>query len=179
MPFFSRAKTQLKPPRHWDASLSPTQRKVLNKLWRFGWPVALWMLCQQGLVVSDRYFLQRFTGYSEAGIYASMYDVIVRSFSLLFMPITLAVHPLVMNRWNAGSRKEALQAIRTGMKYQALMFIPIGLSLAVLAPWMSRLLLGKENAGAAEILFPLALGGVLLHGYLFSHKTLEILCLSP
>ncbi len=176
MPIFSRAKTQLKSPRHWDPSLTPAQRKVLNKLWRFGWPVALWMLCQQGLVVSDRYFLQRFTGYSGAGIYASMYDVIVRSFSLLFMPITLAVHPLVMNRWNAGSRKEALQAIRTGMKYQALMFIPIGLSLAVLAPWMSRLVLGKENAGAAEIVFPLAVGGFLWQVCLLSHKPLEILC---
>ena len=175
-PIFSRAKAQMEPARFRNSSLSLAHRKVLNELWRFGWPVALWMLCQQGLVVSDRYFLQRFSGYSEAGVYASMYDVIVRSFSLLFMPITLAVHPLVMNRWNVGSRKDALHAIRAGMKYQALLFIPVGVALAVLAPWVSRLVLGKVNAGAAKIVVPLAVGGFLWQVCLLSHKPLEILC---
>ena len=173
---FSRAKAWIGPANLWRASLPPAQRQVLRGLWRFGWPVALWLLCQQGLAVSDRYFLQRFSGYSEAGVYASMYDVIVRSFSLLFMPITLAVHPLVMNRWNAGSRGDAIRAIRTGIKVQALLFIPIGLSLALLATWVSRLVLGKPDAEAAGIVLPLAVGGFLWQVCLLSHKPLEILC---
>jgi O-antigen/teichoic acid export membrane protein len=175
-PIFSRAKDHADAGRSWQPSLSFGQRKILVELWRFGWPVALWMLCQQSLVVSDRYFLQKFSGYSEAGVYASMYDVIVRSFSLLFMPITLAVHPLVMNRWNVGNRKHALTAIRAGVKYQVLMFIPIGLSLAVLAPWVSRLVLGKASAEATGIVLPLAVGGFLWQVCLLSHKPLEILC---
>jgi O-antigen/teichoic acid export membrane protein len=32
--------------------------RVLAKLWHFGWPVGVWMLCQQGLLVSDRLFIQ-------------------------------------------------------------------------------------------------------------------------
>ncbi len=175
-PVFSRAKDHADAGHSWRPSLSIGQRKVLGELWRYGWPVGLWMLCQQSLVVSDRYFLQRYSGYSNAGVYASMYDVIVRSFSLLFMPVTLAVHPLVMNRWNEGHRKHALQAIRIGVKYQLLMFVPIGLSLAVLAPWVSRLVLGKANVGAAEIVLPLAVGGLLWQVCLLSHKPLEILC---
>lgn len=175
-PVFSRARDHVDAGHSWHPKLSSGQRKILGEIWRFGWPVALWMLCQQSLVVSDRYFLQKFAGYSEAGIYSSMYDVIVRSFSLLFMPITLAVHPLVMSRWNAGNRKHALHAIRSGMKYQALMFIPIGICLVVLAPWVSRLVLGKENAGAAGIVLPLAVGGFLWQVCLLSHKPLEILC---
>ncbi|MGH9678337.1 MAG: lipopolysaccharide biosynthesis protein [Candidatus Acidiferrales bacterium] len=173
---FGRAKAWIGPADFWRASLPAAQRKVLSGLWQFGWPVALWLLCQQSLAVSDRYFLQRFAGYSEAGVYASMYDVIVRSFSLLFMPITLAVHPLVMNRWNAGSRGDAIRAIRTGMKFQALLFVPIGLSLALLAPWVSRLVLGKHDARAAGIVLPLAVGGFLWQVCLLSHKPLEILC---
>jgi O-antigen/teichoic acid export membrane protein len=175
-PIFSQVHEHSDAGQSWPLRLSSGQRKILGELWRFGWPVALWTLCQQSLVVSDRYFLQKFAGYSEAGIYASIYDVIVRSFSLLFMPITLAVHPLVMNRWNAGNRKHALLAIRSGVKYQVLMFIPIGICLAVLAPWVSRLVLGKENAGAAGIVFPLAVGGFLWQVCLLSHKPLEILC---
>ncbi len=175
-PIFSRAKDHKEAGHNWRPSLSIGQRKILGELWRYGWPVALWMLCQQSLVVSDRYFLQKFSGYSEAGVYASMYDVIVRSFSLLFMPITLAVHPLVMNRWNAGNRRDALRAVRVGVTYQLLMFVPIGLSLAVLAPWVSRLVLGKANAEAAAIVLPLAVGGFLWQVCLLAHKPLEILC---
>jgi O-antigen/teichoic acid export membrane protein len=175
-PIFLRAKDHANASHTWGPSLTEHQREILGGLWRFGWPVGLWMLCQQGLLVSDRFFVQRFSGYSEAGVYASMFDVIVRSFSLLFMPVTLAVHPLVMNRWNAGNRKHALQAIRVGVKYQLLMFVPIGISLAVLAPWVSRLVLGKENAGAAGIVVPLAVGGLLWQVCLLAHKPLEILC---
>mgnify|MGYP001298868624 CR=1 FL=1 len=175
-PLFSRAKDHVDAGHSWRPKLSSSQRKILGEIWRFGWPVALWMLCQQSLVVSDRYFLQKFSGFSEAGVYASMYDVIVRSFSLLFMPITLAVHPLIMNYWNAGNHKHALHAIRSGMKYQVLMFIPIGTCLAVLAPWVSRVVLGKVNAGAAGIVLPLAVGGFLWQVCLLSHKPLEILC---
>ncbi len=60
-----------------------------------------------------------------------MYDVVVRSFSLIFMPITLAVHPLAMSHWNKGRRKEALKTVRTGVKYQAALFVPIAAVLLV------------------------------------------------
>ena len=152
------------------------RRTVLSGIWRFGWPVALWLLCQQGLLVSDRYFVQRFSGYADAGVYASMYDVTLRSFSLLFMPVTLAVHPLIMNRWNAGEHEQALEAIRSGIKYQFIMFIPVVLSLAFAAPWVSRLILGTPNLAAARIVLPLALGGFLWQVGLLAHKPLEILC---
>jgi len=175
-PVFSRTKEHVGAGDGGHPELSSTHRKILGEIWRFGWPVALWMLCLQSLVVSDRYFLQKFSGFSEAGVYASMYDVIVRSFSLLFMPITLAVHPLIMNHWNAGNRKHALHAIRAGVKYQILMFIPIGICLAALAPWVSRVVLGKTNSGAVEIVLPLAVGGFLWQVCLLSHKPLEILC---
>ena len=155
---------------------SPEHWRVLAKLWRFGWPVGVWMLCQQGLLVSDRLFIQRYSGFSAAGIYSSMYDVVVRSFSLLFMPVTLAVHPLVMDRWNAGRPQHALHAIRSGVKYQLLMFVPIGAVLVLVAPWVSRMVLGRPIAQAAEIVLPLAISGFLWQMALLAHKPLEILC---
>jgi O-antigen/teichoic acid export membrane protein len=81
-----------------------------------------------------------------------------------------------MNRWNVGSRKDALRAIRAGVKYQVLMFLPIGLLLAVLASQVSIIVLGKPNAGAASIVLPLAVGGFLWQVCLLAHKPLEILC---
>jgi O-antigen/teichoic acid export membrane protein len=172
----SRAKAHKDAGLFQPSRLSSGQRRILAEVWRYGWPVALWMGCQQGLVVSDRFFLQKFIGYSGAGVYASMYDIIVRSFSLLFMPVTLAVHPLVMNRWNAGYRKNALQAIRSGVKYQILMFIPFAMALAAFAPWITRCVLGKASSGATQLLLPLAIGGFLWQVCLLAHKPLEILC---
>jgi len=151
-------------------------RRVLGEIWRFGWPVAVWLLCQQGLLVSDRYFLQRFSGYADAGVYASMYDVIVRSFSLIFMPVTLAIHPLVMNLWNSGNRADALRAIRSGVIYQLLLFIPIAVGLFSLSPLMTRLVLGRQNPVATALVLPLTMGGFLWQVCLLSHKPLELLC---
>jgi O-antigen/teichoic acid export membrane protein len=48
--------------------------------------------------------------------------------------------------------------------------------LAALAPWVSHLVLGKQNAGAAGIVIPLAVGGLLWQVCLLAHKPLEILC---
>src|SRR5262249_40537782 len=45
-------------------SLPQRERALLVELWRYGWPIGLWFLCQQGLAVSDRYFVQRFAGFS-------------------------------------------------------------------------------------------------------------------
>lgn len=163
---------------HWIPRITgtPEHWRLLAKLWHFGWPVGVWMLCQQGLLVSDRLFIQRYSGFSAAGIYSSMYDVVVRSFSLLFMPVTLAVHPLVMDRWNAGKPQHALHAIRSGIKYQLLTFVPIGVVLVGIAPWVSRMVLGRPIPQAAELVFPLAVSGFLWQMSLLAHKPLEILC---
>jgi O-antigen/teichoic acid export membrane protein len=163
---------------HWipRVTWSSEHWQLLSKLWQFGWPVGVWMLCQQGLLVSDRLFIQRYSGYSNAGIYSSMYDVVVRSFSLLFMPVTLAVHPLVMDRWNAGRPRHALHAIRSGVKYQLLMFIPIGAAVVGIAPRISNVVLGRPIHEAAQIVLPLAISGFLWQLSLLAHKPLEILC---
>ena len=158
--------------------ISAREYEMLLQLWHFGWPVALWFICQQGLLVSDRFFLQKFVGYSDAGVYSSMYDVVVRSFSLLFMPVTLAVHPLVMNRWNAGNAKSAFAAIRSGVKYQVFMFLPIAIFFGIFAHWICRFVLGKAIPGASSIVLPLAISGFLWQLCLLAHKPLEILCLT-
>ncbi len=159
-----------------DPLLDKQELAFLRRLWRYGWPVALWMFSQQTLVVSDRYFIQRFWGYSAAGVYASMYDVVVRSFSLLFVPITLAVHTALMYHWNAGTRHLTGRILSQAIKYESLLFLPVATVLFVGARLASRLVLGRENPQAASIVLPLAIGGFLWQLALLAHKPLEILC---
>jgi len=156
--------------------LDEQERGYLRSLWSYGWPVALWLFSQQSLVVSDRYFIQRFWGYSAAGVYASMYDVVVRSFSLLFVPITLAVHTALMHNWNTGSRHLTRRIISQAIKFESLLFLPVAAVLFLGAGWASRLVLGHGNPEAASIVLPLAIGGFLWQLALLAHKPLEILC---
>jgi O-antigen/teichoic acid export membrane protein len=156
--------------------LDEQEQGYLRSLWSYGWPVALWLFSQQSLVVSDRYFIQRFWGYSAAGVYASMYDVVVRSFSLLFVPITLAVHTALMHNWNTGSRHLTRRIISQAIKFESFLFLPVAALLFLGAGWASRLVLGHGNPDAASIVLPLAIGGFLWQLALLAHKPLEILC---
>ena len=153
-----------------------TERRALSTVWNYGWPVALWLFCQQSLVVSDRFFIRRSWGYSAAGVYASTYDVIVRSFSLLFAPITLSVHTVLMHHWNQGDRQSTMPALKKAIKYELLLFAPVATGLFFLNAQVARLILGKPNPEAAAAVLPLAVGGLLWQLALLAHKPLEMLC---
>jgi O-antigen/teichoic acid export membrane protein len=150
--------------------------KALRSIWTYGWPVALWLACQQTFIVSDRYFIQKFCGYSQAGVYASIYDVIVRSLSLVFAPITLSVHSVLMHRWNQGDRRRTILALKTAMTYEVLLFTPVPVVLFLCRNWLARLILGRVNPEAAAVLIPLSFAGFLWQLALLAHKPLEMLC---
>ena len=126
-------------------ALRESREPGLALLWAFGWPVALWTLTNQGLTVSDRYLVQHFQGYAQAGVYASLYDIVVRSFSLIFFPITLATHPIIMKHWNSGERSTALAVIRTSIKYQTWLCLPVLAGLALFGPWLVTTCSGRAR----------------------------------
>jgi O-antigen/teichoic acid export membrane protein len=160
----------------WSSRLTQREKLFLLEVLRYGSPVAVWLLCQQAMIVADRYIIQMYEGYSAAGIYASLYDVIIRSFSLVFMPITLAVHPLVMHRWNRGPRKGAVSMVQSALRYQFALFLPICAGLFLFRSGISRLIVGTEDPRAAAIVLPLAVAGFLWQTSLLAHKPLEIVC---
>ncbi len=149
---------------------------LLRQIWRYGWPVALWFLCSQGLSVTDRYLIQLFRGYSDAGIYSSLYDVVIKSFSLLFYPIALATHPLIMKYWNGGNRDVAISVVQASLKYQTALCLPILVVLAALAPWVAHLVLGARDVVACRLILPLAIGGFLWQISFLVHTPLQIMC---
>jgi O-antigen/teichoic acid export membrane protein len=148
----------------------------LSAVWRYGWPVALWALANQGFGVVDRSLVQHYHGYAAAGLYASMYDVVIRSFSLIFFPITLATHPIVMRHWNAGERTEAMRIIKVSVTYQTVLCVPILLVLYLTRNWVGTLVTGASTAESAAIVIPLAVGGCLWQLALLIQKPLEVLC---
>jgi O-antigen/teichoic acid export membrane protein len=147
---------------------------TLNQLWRFGWAVGIWLLLSQTLPVIDRWVIQRFTGYAKAGVYASLYEVAIRSFSFLIFPLTQAAHPRIMRSWNQGEHALAYQIIKNSIKYQLVIFVAVFAVVLAFADRIVRLILGFDDQSAARMLPLLILGGFLWQLALLIHKPLEI-----
>lgn len=148
--------------------------EAIRQLWGFGWAVGLWLLLSQGLPVIDRWTIQKFAGYSSAGIYASLYEVAIRSFSFLVFPLTQAAHPRIMRAWNEGEFEASYRIIRYSVQTQLIIFMVALAGVVLAAHRVTRLILGFDDPAAARILPMLFIGGFLWQLALLVHKPLEI-----
>jgi len=148
--------------------------RVLKELWRFGWAVGVWLMLCQTLPIVGRSAIQRYGGYAQAGVYASLYELAVRSFSLFAAPVTQAAHPRIMRLWNLGDYATARQTIGHAIRMQVLMFIPVEVVGILFASPLTRLALGADNRAPSSLLPLLMLGGFLWQIALLVHKPLEI-----
>ena len=151
-----------------------TTSETIRQLWRFGWAVGLWLLFSQGLPVIDRWTIQRFAGYSSAGVYASLYEVMIRSLSFLVFPLTQAAHPRIMRAWNEGEFATSYRIIRYSVQTQLIIFTAALGGVLLAAHRITRLILGFDDPTAARMLPVLFVGGFLWQLALLLHKPLEI-----
>lgn len=156
-------------PRHLE-----DRRFLLHIFWSYGWPMSLWLGSMAMFSVVDRYFIQHFYSFEQTGSYASLYDLIVRSFSLLFFPITLATHPRIMAAWNSEQHVKALSIIRWTLLTQIALFIPLIVFCALIMPRLMGVLLPNVDLSMSKLILPLAVGGFLWQMSLVVHKPLEI-----
>jgi O-antigen/teichoic acid export membrane protein len=147
---------------------------ISRQLWHFGWAVGLWLLLSQVLPVIDRWAIQRFAGYASAGVYASLYEIAIRSFSFLVFPLTQAAHPRIMRAWNEGRFAASYRIIRYSVLTQLIIFVTVLGGVILFAPRITRLILGFSDPTAARMLPVLLVGGFLWQLALLLHKPLEI-----
>jgi len=155
-------------------SLAAPARQTLGQLWRFGWAVGAWLMLCQALPVIDRSIIHRYAGYAPAGVYASLYELAVRSFSLFAFPVTLAAHPRIMRSWNLGDYAAARRTLRHAIQMQTLMFLPVEAAGIVFARPLTALITGTRSV-SSTLLPLLMLGGFLWQIAMLAHKPLEIM----
>ena len=157
-------------------SLRPNSstRGTIRQLWHFGWAVGLWLLLVQVLPVIDRWTIQRFASFSSAGVYASLYEIAIRSFSFLVFPLTQAAHPRIMRSWNEGQFAASYRIIRYSILSQFAIVAAVVVAVSIFAHRITRLILGFDDPIAARMLPVLLVGGFLWQLALLLHKPLEI-----
>ena len=74
--------------------------KKIKSFFNYGAPLSIWLGISLSLNFLDRYFIEYYYGPSLMGSYAGFSEFIIKIFSIFIFPITLAVHPILMNNWN-------------------------------------------------------------------------------
>jgi O-antigen/teichoic acid export membrane protein len=136
--------------------------------------VGLWLLLSQALPVVDRWTIQRFASFNSAGIYASLYEIAIRSFSFLAFPLTQAAHPRIMRAWNEGNFAESYRIIRYSILSQFTIFGTVLAGVSLFAHRITKFILGFDDPAATRMLPVLLVGGFLWQLALLLHKPLEI-----
>ena len=125
----------------------------------------------------DRYFIEYFYSFEITGIYASFTDLVIRIFSILLFPLTLAAHPRIMSSWNNNDQAGAIILWRQALQYQMVIFI-ILIGVLYLAAGkifdLIMLILPGLDLSYSFLLFPILVGGFLWQFALLCHKPLEM-----
>jgi O-antigen/teichoic acid export membrane protein len=152
----------------------PLDFSLVRKLFRYGWALSFWFAAVAMLQVCDRYFIQRFFGFAETGIYSGVYDLIFRGYSLVFIPITFAVHPRMMRLWNAGARAQTWSLWRWAIAVQVGIFACLMVLLFTLPDVARMIFVQIVGDHTSSLVLPLTAGGFLWQFALLAHKPLEI-----
>lgn len=149
----------------------------LATLWRYGWPLSVWLGVQTAFPWLDRFIIGRELGLQETGIFASLSDVVTRSFSLTVFPLILAVHPRMTAHWNQGTTSEAYRLLR----WAGLAAIGVSVPLVVFfhfisVPLIDWLFPTPPPAGThpETLVVWLAISAVVWQLALLIHKPLEL-----
>jgi len=125
----------------------------------------------------DRMFIKYFYDFTQVGIYAGFFDLVVRIFSLLVFPLTLALHPRMMSLWNKGEQQGAIHLWQTAMQLQIAVFAGIMVCGAIFYENITiglQWLFSELNPSYFHLLPPLAIGGFIWQFGLLIHKPLEL-----
>ena len=152
-------------------------RHILVEFLKYGTPLSLWFALSLSLAFLDRFFIKYFFEYETMGIYASFTDLVVRVFSILLFPLTLAAHPRIMFAWNTNKQSAAIALWWKALQYQLGIFIVLMAVVYIFTDNIFNMLmviLPDLNESYSFLLMPILAGGFLWQFALLCHKPLEM-----
>lgn len=150
-----------------------TLKRILRKYWNFGWPMSVWLGVSTGLPLIERVVLKNSGGGQLFSDYVTHYEIFYRVFALGLFPITMALHPRIMQKYNMSDIAGSNALIGKGLVLQALVGLCV---IGVLLSAADLVLAGMGlRAVQDQLLFVASLccAGVLWQMALLVHKPLE------
>lgn len=158
-------------------SISLKQPAVL-KLVSYGWPLMFSGLIGIAATRIDRFFIAEHLGYTDAGIYSAMSNMLLGLMALIFMVVALPLYPNL-----ARKAEEKPQLFKAHQNYQIMMLtisLPALIGLCFIAEPLIKLFLGQEYLSEGVLLFWILAASAFIsnfrmhyidHGLQFSSKT--------
>jgi len=154
-----------------------SSNNVLSKYYNFGIPLSFRIFL--GLFISflDRWFITFFLNESITGLYAGYSEIIIKVFSIILFPITLAIHPRVTKLWNEGERKKSIQLVKKGIGIQSGIFLLAFVIFLLFEEQffnLSLILIPELSSEFLSLGIPIFISGFLWQISLLVHKPLEL-----
>jgi hypothetical protein len=77
----------------------------------YGFPLSLWFLFSQGIMITDKFFLSNFYQSTYFGNYQANYDVLSKAIIILLSPVGITLLPMVAKSHNSSKYKELKQLL--------------------------------------------------------------------
>ena len=158
--------------------ISKNNIKIVKSFFRYGAPISLWLGISLSLNFLDRFFIEFYFGSSLMGSYAGLSEFVIRIFSVVIFPITLAVHPILLNKWNKNKNiYDSLRIIFQASLIQVIICIIMLIPLFIFKDFLFssiQIMIPELHNSMKEIMIPIFIGGFLWQLALVLHKPLEI-----
>ncbi len=154
-----------------------SHKKILMRFIDFGYPLSLRMAVSLFIPFVDRFFINQFLGDTHTGLYSGFSDLVLRSYSILLFPVTLAVHPRLMSLWNERKKSKARKMLINALKLQTGTFLLLLTACLLFQPFLFKvftILIPELQNEYYKLLIPLLLAGYLWQISLLIHKPLEM-----
>jgi O-antigen/teichoic acid export membrane protein len=157
--------------------LSHNGKSVISKWIYYGSPLSLWFAAGLALPFLDRYFINQYLSDVELGVYASVQEILTKMFSLLIFPITMAIHPRIMNYWDSSKKQEAVRLIKWGIIFMSFIALFVFTVFWFFDDFIFdglKKITPQFKIENKHIIIPLVLTGFLWQLSFLTHKVLEL-----
>jgi len=137
------------------------QSQHMKQAFRYGFPISIALMLTYTLNSADMYFIAHFMGWESAGQYNAGYNLANRSLDVLFVWISMALTPVIIQAVEKESAENAMNIVKScgaGMLWIAL---PMATGIALVAEPAGIILGESVRAGAITIMPYIAFAAVM------------------
>ena len=146
----------------------------LRSVFQYGFYLTLWLFLSYLLNVTDRYMIQYYYGYADAGTYSAVYDIVFRMATFSCFPVLLTLHPRITENFNKCNLQSARKDIEKGLKLEVGLALIVTVLLYLFRPLIFGKLLKLPADQVIWMALILLLGAFLWQISMLLHKPLEL-----
>ncbi len=153
---------------YWDNRFS-------KKVFEFGFGISLWLFLSHVVFSADRFIIKEFYGYTEAGIFSVVKDLLFKVASFACMPLYFSYQPKILEHWNAHRPTQAIGQIREALNFEILVFVILFIIMMIMKDRIFHDLMHiRVDHLGIEYIF-LIFSAFIWQGSMFLQKPLELL----